>query len=208
MRNLFIIGDIHGCYHTAKSMLNLYWKPDRELLVQVGDLLNKGKHPLRTLKYFKQLQERYPHKIVVLKGNNEHLMLDYYQRNPAQSKGAFERNKLDFEKTIKWIEALPLKYETQHVLISHAGIALLAKDPYKLNKRDNLLFTRGPLRDIGKTQVVGHVVQKDVNYNPETDTWHIDTGAGNGEKLSGIKMTDKGKVKAIFSIQVSYKDVE
>lgn len=208
LKNLFVIGDVHGCYYTAKSLVELYWRRDKEQLVQVGDLLNKGKHPLRSLRYFKSLREKYPDKVVLLKGNNEHLMADYYHKHPAHSEQYFAENKLDFSETLNWIENLPLKYERENLLISHAGISALSKDPYNLDKRENLLFTRGPLRDIGKTQVVGHVIQKEVTYNPDTDVWHIDTGAGNGEKLSGIKITAKGKVKTIFSLPVSYKDVD
>ncbi len=208
MKNLFVIGDVHGCYHTAKSLVELYRKKDSEALIQVGDLLNKGSHPLCALQYFKRLQQKYPDRVVVLKGNNEYLMLDYYRRHALRFKKRFEEKELPFQKTLDWLESRPVTYETKDLLISHAGISLRAEDPYDLGARESLLFTRSPLRHIGKTQIVGHVVQKRVNYKPESNAWYIDTGAGNGDELSGVKVTKNGAVKAIFSIRVSHRDFE
>lgn len=206
MKSLFVIGDVHGCYHTAKSLIKCYWKKDSEVLIQIGDLLNKGNHPLATLKYFKRLQQKHPDKVIVLKGNNEYSMLDQYRSNPSPYQKRFEENGLRFEKTLDWLENLPLVYQTKKVFISHAGISMLSKDPYDLGARESLLFTRSPLRHIGKAQIVGHMIQREVNYKPESNAWYIDTGAGNGDKLSGIKVTKDGTVKAIFSLRISHRD--
>ena len=46
--NLFIVGDIHGCYYTFKTLLQRYWDEKNDVLIQVGDLIEN----LNTVKEF------------------------------------------------------------------------------------------------------------------------------------------------------------
>ncbi len=39
--NLFIIGDVHGCFHTFSELLT-HRDPATEHLIQVGDLVDRG----------------------------------------------------------------------------------------------------------------------------------------------------------------------
>ena len=44
--NLFVVGDIHGCYYTWRQLL-LHWQPAQERLIQLGDLVDRGKYSPR-----------------------------------------------------------------------------------------------------------------------------------------------------------------
>ena len=57
--NLFIVGDIHGCYYTFKSLLQRYWDEKNEVLIQVGDLIDRGNHTPQTIMYCKELQQKH-----------------------------------------------------------------------------------------------------------------------------------------------------
>jgi serine/threonine protein phosphatase 1 len=39
--NLLVIGDIHGCYYTFQMLLDKFWDSEKELLIQVGDIIDK-----------------------------------------------------------------------------------------------------------------------------------------------------------------------
>ncbi len=47
--NLLIIGDIHGCFNTFKTLLDKHWKSDAEILIQLGDLIDRGNFSAETL---------------------------------------------------------------------------------------------------------------------------------------------------------------
>ena len=45
MRNTFIIGDIHGCYTELLDLLDKAGVGDDDLVVSVGDLVDRGPEP-------------------------------------------------------------------------------------------------------------------------------------------------------------------
>ncbi len=57
--NLLIVGDVHGCYHTFKKLVDENWNPEEELLIQIGDLINKGPHSGLCSKYWRKLEKKY-----------------------------------------------------------------------------------------------------------------------------------------------------
>lgn len=67
--NYFIVGDIHGCYYTFCQLLT-HWKREEEVLVLVGDLIDRGNYSAKVLQLCKELSEG-DHQVVVLKGNHE-----------------------------------------------------------------------------------------------------------------------------------------
>ena len=80
--NLLIVGDVHGCYYTFQSLLEEHWHPETEILIQVGDLIDRGKHTPLTVEYCRTLSERYPERAIFLKGNHEYEMIEHDQRGP------------------------------------------------------------------------------------------------------------------------------
>ncbi|MCP3775258.1 metallophosphoesterase [Paenibacillus sp. MZ04-78.2] len=40
---LLVVGDVHGCFHTFTTLINEHWDSGKQILVQLGDLLDRGK---------------------------------------------------------------------------------------------------------------------------------------------------------------------
>lgn len=78
-RKVIAIGDIHGCINTLKELIDKI-NPifDEDLIVFLGDYIDRGNFPLNTLRYVKSLQEKYPNNVICLKGNHEDMMCKYY----------------------------------------------------------------------------------------------------------------------------------
>ena len=73
--NLFIIGDIHGCYNSFKSLLT-NWNKETDLLIQLGDLIDRGNNNPQTIKLCRELQEK--NGAIFLKGNHELMAIRHY----------------------------------------------------------------------------------------------------------------------------------
>jgi serine/threonine protein phosphatase 1 len=62
-----------------------------------------------------------------------------------------------------------------------------------INIEEGILWTRGTLLNIGKLQVVGHSIKKEIIYVEKSNAVYIDTGACLGNKLSAV-IVDANKV--------------
>lgn len=208
MQNFMVIGDVHGCYFTLKKLLENHWNSDKEQLILLGDLVNKGRNSRKVLKYLMDLSIEFPQKVVVLKGNNEVLFLEKYEHAYA-SKGVkkFNKHGLDKNTTLNWISSLPHFWENDVFFASHAGIPKKHKLPI-LADDDAILFNRKSLKNIGKTQFLGHIVVENPYYSQKENAWYLDTGAGYGSKLSAVKVQSDGKVIEQISLQVEWEDIK
>lgn len=205
--NYLIIGDIHGCYYTIKEMLDKHWDTQDENLIILGDLVNKGKNSMMVLKYLFDLQKEFGDQILILKGNNEVIFKDKYMEAYAD-KGIkkFEKHGLDKTKTLKWISKLPHFCEYDSFFVSHAGIAKKAEYPVEADNYD-LLFNRKSLKNIGKTQFIGHIAVKEPTFDKKANAWYMDTGAGYGELLSAVKIKADASIIEFISIKVDQRDI-
>lgn len=202
----FIIGDVHGSYFTMLKMLD-HWNAQNEKLIILGDFINKGKNTLQVLSHLFQLQHKHPNQVIILKGNNEYLFEKYYRKNikPSILK-QFRSHNLNYINTLYWLNQLAHFKEFNHILVSHAGVYVNITQP--LNQADlSLLFSKEKLRDIGKVQFLGHRVVEEAYYDKKANAWYMDTGAGNGDKLTGAKVTDKGEIENFIVHEVDRKDI-
>ena len=55
-----------------------------------------------------------------------------------------------------------------------------------LNREEGILWTRDSLLNIGKLQVVGHSIKREITYIEKSNVVYIDTGAFLGNKLSAV----------------------
>ena len=78
---VFIVGDVHGCYHTFKQLIEDHWNKKDEYLVLVGDLINKGPHSFEAFSYFLTLKEEYPYQVFLIRGNHEQHFLNTLNSN-------------------------------------------------------------------------------------------------------------------------------
>lgn len=198
--DILAIGDVHGCYYTLKKLVSKNWDPERMLLIQVGDLVNKGPHSVQCISYWLELEEQYPDKVILIKGNHEQFLVQAIKRphllNPASRiRSALKKSDLKTRKIGKWLDKLPLKWENDHILITHAGIARNNPDPYHVNSPTGVLLNKGPLKNIGKLQVKGHSIvegNKPV-FSPRENAWYIDTGAWTKKYLTAIHFSWEGQ---------------
>lgn len=70
-RNIYVVGDLHGCYSLLMSELeHTEFDPARDLLISVGDLIDRGAENVECLDLINQPWFR------AVRGNHEQMMLD------------------------------------------------------------------------------------------------------------------------------------
>jgi serine/threonine protein phosphatase 1 len=212
--NILVVGDVHGCYFTLKHLVKTYWQPEFEFLVQVGDLINKGPHSGQCVKFMRKLKKQYPYRVFVLKGNHEDRYLKYHDQ-PGFSKSIdltqadFIRNEMNLKKLNTWLKELPYLWENPYMLITHAGISKSVRNPYNYTNPRGVLHNRSELRNVGKLQVYGHMIQADgkMLFSASANAWCIDTGAWIGQKLSALRISEKGALLEKIQVQTMPEDM-
>jgi len=214
---LLVVGDVHGCFHTFTKLINEHWDSDKQILVQLGDLLDRGKFSPETILYAIELQENNPDNVTFLKGNHEFEAIvhaeegneNWLKQCGETTLKQFERKSLDLFDYIPWLTSLPLYYETDDVFISHAGISMAAENPFEESHPESVLWTRGQLKNIGKLQIIGHTPCKSgrAEFDNKSNTLNIDTGAYSPRGLTAVKINDEGKVAEIIFVPTLSVDV-
>ncbi|MET4108147.1 metallophosphoesterase [Hymenobacter sp. UYP22] len=215
--NLFIIGDVHGCYHTFRELLQ-EWEPATELLIQVGDLVDRGRFAPECVQLARDLELAHPGHTVFLRGNHELEMLKHFGPkgpNPPwlewggratvqQYKGRPDTRR----EHVAWLQQRPLVWENEHVTVSHAGFADTAT-PLDPENPQGVLWRRGPLRNLGRRQVVGHTPTADghTTFDAVSNTLYLDTGAYMGMYLTGVRLSATGELLAEFPVPTSRLDI-
>jgi len=70
-RNIFIVGDLHGCYNRLMTQLEeLEFDRQQDLLISVGDLIDRGPQSLECLEL---IMEKW---FVCVRGNHEQMAID------------------------------------------------------------------------------------------------------------------------------------
>jgi len=79
-RNLYAIGDIHGCYNELlllmQQLKNNGLDKDLDQLIFIGDYIDRGPDSYKIIEYLIELKKEYPN-TVFLRGNHEDMMLSY-----------------------------------------------------------------------------------------------------------------------------------
>lgn len=212
-KDLLIIGDVHGCYYTLKKLVKENWNPESSLLIQVGDLVNKGPNSAQSVAYWLKLRKKYPESVFMVRGNHEQLLVQAIKRpylyNPCNKvRSEIRKSDLNLKKVKKWLVSLPLKWENDHILITHAGVAKDAADPYRISSRQGVLYNKGPLKNIGKLQVKGHSIVEGSKpvFNSRENAWYIDTGAWNKKFLTALRLTPTGETLEIVRVETDERD--
>lgn len=208
MENTYIIGDIHGCIHTLKELVEQI--PDGSRIIGVGDLVDKGNHPDEVIDFF------IDNNIETVMGNHDYWLMEHlkFKINKQFDKlvsqdwfinpeyyGSETTIKIyeDSDKILKhfnWLKDLPHYIKVDDFFITHGfGIPYYnrkKKSEYQLSLRSNRLkrFRKDweNYENYGIINIFGHdafeEVIKDKHYIG------IDTGCVYGNKLSAINLTD------------------
>jgi serine/threonine protein phosphatase 1 len=212
-----VIGDIHGCFHTLKNLLvQIREKYPVIEIYSVGDLVDRGNFSYEVIEFVKS------EGIKFTPGNHDYMMY-YFILHPTHEIGrpwthnGYEPTLLSYNdhfdklnEHLDFIFSKPLYYDLEDCFISHAGISrsmkYLLPDDYQndlskmneviqsnINSEAGILWTRDALLNIGKLQVVGHSIKRDIIHSEKYNTVYIDTGAFLGNKLSAV-VVEKNKV--------------
>lgn len=211
---VFVVGDVHGCLHTLAELLK-QWNHERETLVQIGDLIVGGAWSPEVVALARRLEKQYGERAVFLLGNHEQSAIEYFeqqqptewlQRGGSAALAAYARRGFSLAADIEWFRARPVFWENNAVFVSHAGVGD-TDDPYNRRNRRGVVWYRGPLVNIGKLQVVGHVPVEEPTYSRSEHCWRIDTGARRGKKLSALRLDAEGRVVETILVPVDRKDL-
>lgn len=137
----FVVTDIHGCAKTFRALLKKVAFTQGDELFVLGDIVNKGPASREAIDLVLELQK--DHRVVVLKGNHEQVVLDQIDRKKFSKRfkqiGGIETLK---SFGVKQVNDLPGKYlqflkqcrlcleEDKYILV-HAGLDFKQKDPLK-----------------------------------------------------------------------------
>lgn len=213
-KNLFIISDIHGCYNTFLELLK-EWNPETEQLIQVGDLIDRGNFSPYVVKKAREIYS--DHGAIFLKGNHEFMacrflktsdMNVWFRNGGNKTYVQYKDLKRSLYQDVVWFMNMPLRWENEHLHISHAGVSYTS-NPYEESNNDGVLWTRNKLKNISKLQIVGHTPQKKGKpvHEKESNTLFIDTGACHGQNLCALRVDLKGKILETVLVPVVQADL-
>ncbi len=152
MAKQWVIGDIHGCSKTLRTLVEEKIKPGKEdKLIFVGDYVDRGPDSKGVVSYVMELRLM-GYNIVPLKGNHEDMMLrsvdDKTIRNnwfynggmpTLRSFGVRETREVPGH-FIEFLSSLEYYYQTDNFLVVHAGLNFAIDDP--LTDKESMLWTR------------------------------------------------------------------
>lgn len=215
MDKIFVIGDIHGCFYTLQKMIE-HWNPRTEQLIFVGDLIDRGNFSPETVDYVKRLCKK--DDAVCIMGNHEYAAVKEISLNKKDTwfkeMGKFtisqyENSKFKLDKDLKWFADLPLVWQNEKFIISHAGISKFSKNPFDKNDTESVLWTRSELKVFpNKIQIHGHTPNYDNPiYYDKTNSWNIDSACVYDYYLTGIKFNIDGTFIEKIKILTEKKDI-
>lgn len=178
----FVVGDVHGKFGLLQDILRK-WTKEKEQLLFLGDLIDRGEDSRSCVELVKQLVEA--EGAVCLMGNHERMLLawlrdpeeryDHYRRNggdttinsllgrplDAPVDGLVDAHRVLEEQgeLIAFIRSCPYFHETDGYIFVHAGLDLTLSDWRQTSNHDKV-WLRAPFHEgentTGKTIVFGH----------------------------------------------------
>jgi len=133
----FVIGDIHGCYRTFRTLVEGQIVPTMsDQIFLLGDYIDKGPESKKTINYIRKLIKK-GYKIYPLRGNHEDELLEasvqeqeflkwLMRRSPEMLKNGILR-----KKHIAFLKSLPYYYELPDFYLVHGGFNFTSKKPMK-----------------------------------------------------------------------------
>lgn len=177
-KRILAVGDIHGMYEKLiRLMEKVQFDPTEDLLVFLGDYIDRGSHSLECLDYVMKLNLQYPDRVIPLLGNHEVMALNYFrgQLNMCDydpeaiyiwlDNGGYDTykqfgklEKQELWKRLRWMRMLSNHYKVDRYYFCHAGIQPFL--PPEHQRESDLVWIREAFYELydGRygTIVVGH----------------------------------------------------
>ncbi len=120
-KSTFIVGDVHGCFKQLLALLDkAKCVPGRDRIILLGDLVNKGPHSFKVLKWAKKC------KVEVVLGNHELKFIRAVEGGSASLSVELEELKQqmggELSDWLKWLKTWPVYIEEEDFLAIHAGL--------------------------------------------------------------------------------------
>jgi len=196
---LIAIGDVHGCSRTLEELLLRIMPTSTDMLIFLGDLVNRGPDTRGVLKLVIDLGARC--KVVCILGNHEEVMLDARFDSNAQgrweSQGGFEtmmsygsRGSINDIPDDHWdfIGTFVPYFETDRFIFTHANYnwyTPMNEQPSSLLRWTSIEDDPPQAHISGKKVIVGHSPgsMRDLGF-----CMCVDTGCGLGGALTAIEL--------------------
>ena len=120
---VYAIGDLQGCYDSLQLLLEkIEFSPGKDQLWFAGDLVNRGKKSLKTIRFVKSLGDS---AIVVLGNHDITLLAMYYGVLPANTSLKKLLKAKDCDELIEWLRTRPVLHvdDSLGFCMAHAGIS-------------------------------------------------------------------------------------
>lgn len=158
----YVMSDIHGCYKEMKEALR-FWNPEKEHLVILGDLVDKGPDSYLVIRHLMDLKFNHSEMVTIIKGNHDEMFVswlmdspfdmlayyynethnetlvsffdDYGKYRKASRRQRAEHMVYKFKEELSFIKDFPYYLETEKLIFVHAGIDL-DSDKWRENKRE------------------------------------------------------------------------
>ena len=120
---IYAIGDIQGCYDSFQRLLEkVDFSPENDQLWLVGDLVNRGKKSLKTLRFVKSLGDS---AITVLGNHDVSLLAMHYGIIPPSPTLKKTLKSKHCEELVDWLRQRPIMHVDQSLgfCMAHAGIS-------------------------------------------------------------------------------------
>lgn len=218
MKRLIIYGDIHGCYDEFILLRKKANIGNDDTEVCVGDIITKGRHFIKTLKYIRE------NNIQSVLGNHEDKIIRYLKRQKLFKKNPItldldEKNIVNnLSLDINYLKSMPFFMKFNNITILHGGLS--GKDnlgQLSKNAKSRILRTRyldsnlnfTPYGEENDKSIFwadvydgkqGFIVYGHQKFNKVRINGHalgVDTGCVDGGKLSAAIFTNE-KSRLIF----------
>lgn len=199
MQDVFVVSDVHGHYDELVELMRYH---KNELVIFIGDLIDKGYQSKEVLQYVMELVRK--NKAIAIKGNHEELFLDFLEQpllaksymlgigyktiqsllgvSPNEGTDAeyiAENIKEKYPEIIYFLQTLPAYIEMDNYLFVHAGInpALLH---WSHTKESDMRWIREEFyrvpNNTGKVIIFGHTPTYLLRNNEDASIWESGDG--------------------------------
>lgn len=192
MKEYFVFSDVHGEYPVLIDSLKKagYKKSEGQILLSLGDNFDRGSDSLKIARFLIE------NNAICIKGNHDAFLEEYLDKGLDSGTCLFNIIHNGLDKTImsifnlkqepvsfkeiehlkteesdkinSWIKGMPLVYETQNFVFSHAGVDPKLID-WHFSSSEHLLWdiedTYKPIPSSKKTFIIGHHHADEVRNN-------------------------------------------